>query len=235
MEYRVPSFLNQDLFQRCENRPPLRWMLIGPQRSGTAMHVDPLLTHAWVTLLQGAKRWCLFPAGTPRSLLGCWVEVHGSFVDQSDCEMNEHLSHGISEKCDNGVNETKRYGRGRRAAVTSCKRNNNSTSTQNDICLAHTKDDRLEKGVFEDAQTDKHASSSNSLPRLNALEWFLKVYPRFYDDAFDIPHKFRPIEILQLPGQTVYVPAGWPHIVLNIGDINLAVTHNFATANGPYG
>ena len=46
------------------------------------MHVDPLLTHAWVGLVRGLKRWCLFPAGTPRRLLGCFVEVHGAYVDE---------------------------------------------------------------------------------------------------------------------------------------------------------
>ena len=74
-EYEIPSCFSPDLFNLVDDathkeRPPFRWILIGPQRSGTGMHVDPLWTNAWVTIIEGKKRWMLFPPNVPHEEIG---------------------------------------------------------------------------------------------------------------------------------------------------------------------
>lgn len=47
-----------------------RWLLVGPKRSGSKVHIDPLGTSAWNTLLYGRKLWVLSPPGTLEILKG---------------------------------------------------------------------------------------------------------------------------------------------------------------------
>ena len=134
-EYKVPPCFSADLFALADsdnNRPPYRWILMGPARSGTGLHIDPMGTHAWVTVVEGLKRWVLFPYGTDPKVIG------------------------IQE------------------------------------------------------------------PQIPSSLWFAN----WYDKAIEaIPGA---IEVLQGPGETVYVPAGWPHLVLNL-EPTVAITHNYAT------
>lgn len=134
-----PAFVTEDLFELVgeKRRPPYKWFLVGPKRSGTCVHVDPLGTAAWNTVVQGHKRWVLFEPGTSKRV------VKGSRL--YDCD-------------DEPVN------------------------------------------YFVDI-----------LPKIRA------AYP-----------SARRIEFVQGPGDTVFIPAGWWHAVLNLDD-TIGVTQNFVS------
>ena len=52
-----------------EDRPPHRWLVYGPNQSGSPFHLDPYQTSAWNALISWQKRWALYlhdhyPPGT---------------------------------------------------------------------------------------------------------------------------------------------------------------------------
>ncbi|KAJ3212564.1 hypothetical protein HDU82_000503 [Entophlyctis luteolus] len=145
-DYEPPIFFRDDLFQYTgSKRPPHRWIVIGPKRSGTGIHVDPLGTSAWNTLLSGHKRWALFPPSSP-----------------------------------------------------------------------------------------KHLISFRGLPDHEASTWFALVYPRLHDPTTTnesgqtLASRLGIVDIIQRPGETVFVPGGWHHVVVNL-DFAVGVTQNFCS------
>lgn len=68
--YSVPSIFPDDYLSYLgAKRPQYRWLLVGPQRSGSMLHIDPYETSAWNTLLVGRKLWIMFPPDADKTLV----------------------------------------------------------------------------------------------------------------------------------------------------------------------
>lgn len=61
-DFKVPDVFPHDWFNLVNPgcKPPYRWFCIGPKRSGTTVHTDPLGTAAWNAVTHGRKHWVLF-------------------------------------------------------------------------------------------------------------------------------------------------------------------------------
>lgn len=142
-DYKVPKYFPEDLFELVgeDRRPPYRWFLVGPKRSGTTLHLDPLGSSAWNTLLVGRKRWVLFPP-----------HLHKSVVNGK-----KHVKRGEDDE---------------------------------------------------------------------AVNYFMDLLPRI--KRANSPEELGCIEFMQYPGETVFVPGGWWHAVINVED-TVAVTQNFCS------
>ncbi|GES79830.1 F-box protein At1g78280 [Rhizophagus clarus] len=148
--YEVPKYFQEDFFSLLsDKRPPYRWIIIGPARSGASWHVDPAGTSAWNTTIEGRKRWALYPPHV--------------------------FPPGLS--------------------ISRTGTNGHQSLYSTDV-LENTKDSAT------------------------SLFWYLEVYPQ-------LTPEMRPLEIIQEPGQTIFIPSGWWHMVLNLDD-TVAVTQNFA-------
>lgn len=148
--YTVPEYFNDDLFRLVSERrrPPYRWFLVGPERSGTTIHYDPLATNAWNTLLHGKKRWVLFPPYVPK-----------------------HVVKG--------------------------------------------------KGLIRKDEDDE------------AIHYFMTILPRIKRRAHAVGNHgdyrdFACFEFTQSAGETVFIPNGWWHAVLNMND-TVGITQNFCS------
>ncbi|TMW69603.1 hypothetical protein Poli38472_001759 [Pythium oligandrum] len=143
-DYAVPRYFPEDLFSLVgeDRRPPYRWFLVGPKRSGTCVHLDPLGTSAWNTLLVGRKRWVLFPPHVSKEI------VKGK----------SHIKKGEDDE---------------------------------------------------------------------AVNYFMDILPRI--KKAHSPEELQCIELMQYPGDTIFVPGGWWHAVFNVED-TVAVTQNYCSS-----
>lgn len=83
-DYTPPSFLSEDLFQLMgDKRPDYRWLIVGPERSGSTFHKDPNATSAWNAVITGSKGWVMFPPD---------ICPPGVYVSEDEAEVTSPLS-----------------------------------------------------------------------------------------------------------------------------------------------
>jgi histone arginine demethylase JMJD6 len=66
-----------------------------------------------------------------------------------------------------------------------------------------------------------------------ASTWFAQVYKKFHQPFSEnsnqtLGEKLGMIDLLQKPGETVFIPGGWHHIVMNL-KFSIAITQNFCS------
>ena len=59
-------------------------------------------------------------------------------------------------------------------------------------------------------------------------EWILNYWTEHVQRYKDVPSR-RPMECTVEPGDVMFVPHGWWHMVINLDDVNIAVTHNYVS------
>ncbi len=78
-------------------------------------------------------------------------------------------------------------------------------------------------GVFPSADGDEVA-----LP-LSVGEWLLQYWPEHLERCKASHNYDQPLECTVYPGDVIFVPHGWWHMVINLDDTNCAITHNYVS------
>jgi hypothetical protein len=86
-DYWPPDCFGEDLFTLLgDQRPDSRWLIIGPERSGSTFHKDPNATSAWNAVLRGSKYWIMFPSSSS------FPPPPGVYVSEDQSEVTSPLS-----------------------------------------------------------------------------------------------------------------------------------------------
>ncbi|MCJ1243074.1 hypothetical protein MMC30_000271 [Trapelia coarctata] len=86
-DYWIPDCFGEDLFAALnDQRPDSRWLIVGPERSGSTFHKDPNATSAWNAVIRGSKYWIMFPTSPS------YPPPPGVFVSEDQSEVTSPLS-----------------------------------------------------------------------------------------------------------------------------------------------
>ncbi|KAG5472723.1 hypothetical protein LSCM4_02046 [Leishmania orientalis] len=85
-DYTIPPYFTEDFFSHMagEDRPDYRWLLVGPDGSGSPFHTDPHGTSAWNAVLSGCKRVTFYPPHVvPPGVEEEWI--HSDYYASEPC------------------------------------------------------------------------------------------------------------------------------------------------------
>ncbi|KAI9728841.1 MAG: hypothetical protein M1834_007228 [Cirrosporium novae-zelandiae] len=86
-DYTIPDCFKADYFSALgKERPDHRWLIMGPERSGSTFHKDPNATSAWNAVIRGSKYWIMFPSSA------LCPPPPGVFVSEDQSEVTSPLS-----------------------------------------------------------------------------------------------------------------------------------------------
>eukprot|EP00834_Sanchytrium_tribonematis_P001703 NODE_44_length_33449_cov_1.575742.p3 type:complete len:417 gc:universal NODE_44_length_33449_cov_1.575742:11224-12474(+) len=95
--FEVPEYFIDDLFQHLPERPDFRWIIVGPERSGSTFHKDPNMTSAWNAVIKGKKLWIFCPPNvTPP---GIYPSPDGGDVTTPVSLMDWYINYKDQCKC----------------------------------------------------------------------------------------------------------------------------------------
>ena len=214
----------RDLLSLLDPEPgrfPFRWLVVGPTRGGTGLHVDPLGTAAWNTLLHGRKRWLVLPPGSRAAVN---VNVNGD--DAGD--------EGVGGECGDGDGDG--GGGGEMASMEGMEgmegRNDGEKGTHDTVRrrrsmnVCEAADMWFGEDVYglfaslHDSAFSANSSSSTSSSSSPSLSRAVERWdPAAGATCFDF---------VQEAGETVFIPSGWAHAAIGLSP-TIAVTHNFCS------
>lgn len=64
---------------------------------------------------------------------------------------------------------------------------------------------------------------------LSIGEWIFQFWDEHCHRKMTSPQRDRPLEFTAYPGDVVFVPHGWWHAVINLDEVNIAITHNYVS------
>ncbi len=83
-DFEPPDCFREDLFTVLgDQRPDHRWLIVGPERSGSTFHKDPNATSAWNAVIRGSKYWIMFPTS---------IIPPGVYMSEDQSEVTSPLS-----------------------------------------------------------------------------------------------------------------------------------------------
>ena len=187
------------------DRPAFRWLIVGPQRSGSVFHVDPNATSAWNACIVGAKKWVLFPPHFPPP--GVHASADGAEVATTMSPMEWFIDwYAVARKAAGRAERDRAKARleGRSSVGSS-----HAPADHHSVPPKHRRRDVAHSTVRRGMRRDASRSSDAASRSLRAAA-----------DAYDGPLM---LEGMCRAGEIVWVPTGWWHLVLCTED-SVAIT-----------